>query len=190
MQSVSDHEPEFTSLKKEAHTLCQGAPSEHQLLTTHSQLRDSSAAFVGKKLDDVAVETPKDIDSKTTHGVAMETPKGRGSSPGKPPGWTSPRPGQGELEKKLSEYERRLEELKEKLGRCLGEREKQLGRARECKGLLEGVGLWLKEGVADLKGLKVKDPRCSVIEEQQSRCQVSSNNVCKKKIIEYAGTKF
>ena len=155
LQSISDHEPDFTSLKKEAHTLCQGPPNEEKLLTSHSQLRESSATFVSKQLDETATETSK----------------GQGSSPGKP-GWTGPRPGQTELESRLADYERRLEELKEKLSVCQREREGQLEKARECQGLLDDLEAWLKEGVAKLDGLRVRDPSCAVIEEQQGKCQV------------------
>ena len=62
--------------------------------------------------------------------------------------------------------------MRERLGRCLGERERQLERARECQGILEGVGAWLKVGVVDLEELRVRDPSCAVIEEQQTKCQV------------------
>ena len=62
--------------------------------------------------------------------------------------------------------------MKERLARCLGERERQLERARECQGILEGVGAWLKGGVAELEELMVRDPNCVVIDEQQTKCQV------------------
>ena len=156
MQSISDHEPDFMSLKREAHTLCQGPSDEHKLLSSHSQLRDSSSPFVAKQLDNIAVEKPE---------------SGQRSSPGKLC-WTRSRPGQVELESRLEDYERRLENLKKKLGVCLSERETQLESARECEALLGEMGAWLKGGVAKLDELRVRDPKRSVIEDQQNKCQV------------------
>lgn len=149
------------SLKKEASSLCQGPPDEHKLLSSHSKLRDSSSAFVAKQLDDVIGDA----------SVAVVTSEGQSSSPGQP-SWAGSRPGQEGMESKLADYERRLEELKLKLKVCESEREKQLERAKEAESLFDDLGAWLKEGVVDLDGLRLRDPSCAVIEEQQIRCQV------------------
>ena len=83
-----------------------------------------------------------------------------------------PRPGQLELESTLSDYDHRLEELKNKLRGYLTERQAQLESARECDGLLDGVMSWLDVCEADLDGLRVRDPSCAAIENQQQKCQV------------------
>jgi uncharacterized coiled-coil DUF342 family protein len=55
-----------------------------------------------------------------------------------------------------------------------------LERARECQGILEGVGAWLKVGVVDLEELRVRDPSCAVIEEQQTKCQAMMEDVASR----------
>ena len=158
LQSAADHEPEYVSLKRDANTLCGGPDNEQELLDAHSKLRESSAEYVSKELDVI-----------TKAHVANE--EVQGSSLGKPNS-TWPRPGQVELEEMLSDYDRRLEELKNKLQACLSQRESQLEGARECENLLEGMSSWLEGGVAKLDELRLRDPKCAVIETQQQKCQV------------------
>ena len=76
------------------------------------------------------------------------------------------------MESRLADYERRLEEVKRLLQSCVSERESQLKRARECEDLLGEMGAWLRGGVVQLEGLRVMDPRCSAIGDQQAKCQV------------------
>lgn len=157
LQSISDHEPDFVSLKRDAKTLCQGPANEQGLLSKELEVRDSSAEFVAKQLDDIAK-----VQSSQVQGV----------SPGQP---VLPRPGQGELESTLLDYDRRLEEIKNKLKLYLTERETQLESARECDGLLDGMMSWLDTCEADMDGLRVRDPSCAAIEKQQQTCQVLHN---------------
>ena len=154
LQSISDHEPDFVSLKRDAKTLCQGPANEQGLLSKNLEVRDSSAEFVAKQLDDIAT-----VQSSQVQGV----------SPGQP---VLPRPGQGELENTLLDYDRRLEEIKNKLKLYLTERETQLESARECDGLLDGMMSWLDTCEADMDALRVRDPSCAAIEKQQQTCQV------------------
>ena len=158
LQSISDHEPDFVSLKRDGHTLCLGPSNEQGLLSDIGQLHDSSAEYVAKKLNEITRET-------------QDSDRGQSSSPGKLTSMQH-RPGQVELDSTLSDYDRRLEELKKKLRVCLSEREEQLERAREWEGLMEGMMSWLEGGVAQLDGLRVRDPSCDAIERQQQRCQV------------------
>ena len=138
LQSISDHEPEYVSLKKEASALCQGPSNETDLLSKSSQVQDSSAAFVAEQLAQVAMA----------------------------------RPGQDQLEATLSDYDRRLEELKARLAGSVGELERQLERARECDGVMGGLLSWVEAGEAELDSLRVRDPSSAVIEGQQQKCEV------------------
>ena len=159
LQSVTDHEPEYVHLKRDASTLCEGPHDEQELFDAHSRLCDSSAEYVAKQLDDSVAnaQTTDDKDQSSSLGQQKST---------------RPRPGQVELEETLSDYDHRLEDLKNKLKMCLSESESQLEKAKECENVLEGMRLWLKEGVAQLDDLQVKDPKCAVIETQQQKCQV------------------
>ena len=156
LQSISDHEPDYVSLKRNAHTLCEGPSDEPKLLTSMSQVRESSARFVAEKLD-----TNAKVQLHTSDKVLS-------ASSGEPS--SAARPGQDEMQSVLSEYDRRLEELKKKLKVCLSERESQLESAREFDGLLSEMMLWM--GGADLEGLRVRDPSSTIIQNQQQKCQV------------------
>ena len=165
LQSISDHEPDYHSLKRDTHTLCQGPQDEQELIARNSSLRDSSSQFVAEQLADTAKQYAPVAEQQST-------------STGQPSSAAAvSRPGQAELEQTLSEYDRRLEELKSKLRGSLSEREQQLESAKECEGLLEGVMSWLDVCEADLDGLRVRDPSSAVIEEQQQNCQVHKH-VC------------
>ena len=76
------------------------------------------------------------------------------------------------MESKLADFEKRLDELKKKLGVCASEREGQLVKARECEGVFGDLGEWVRVCVGELDGLRVRDPSCVVIEDQQRKCQV------------------
>lgn len=141
-------------MKRDAKTLCQGPANEQGLLSRNLEVRNSSAEFVAKQLDDIA---------------KFQSSQVQGVSPGQP---VLPRPGQGELESTLLDYDRRLEEIKNKLKLYLTERETQLESARECDGLLDGMMSWLETCEADMDGLRVRDPSCAAIEKQQQTCQV------------------
>ena len=82
------------------------------------------------------------------------------------------RPGEEEQEAVLREYDHRLAELKEKLAGSVGEREAQLKEAQECEESTKGLLRWMDEGAGELEGLKVCDPRSSVIAAQQQKCEV------------------
>ena len=155
LQLISDHEPEYVSLKREGHTLCQGPSNEQGLLPMMSQLKDSSAEFVAKTLDDITKST-------------SDPEKGESTSPGKP----NTRPGQVELEETLSDYDRRLQDLKNKLQLCLDDREKQLSCARDYEGVVKTMMSCLEGGGAQLDGLNVRDPTSDTIQKQQLVCQV------------------
>ena len=135
LQSISDHEPDYVSLKRNAHTICEGPSDGKGLLANMSQMCESSAGFVAE---------------------AQLQMLGR--------------PGQAVMQSILSNYDRRLEELKKKLKVCLSERESLLERTRECDSLLSEMMSWMKG--ADLEGLRVRDPSSAVIQNQKHKCQV------------------
>ena len=157
LQSISDHEPDFVSLKRDAKTLCQGSANEQGLLSQKLQVRNSSAEFVAKQLDDMAKVQSSEVQSASAGELVL------------------PRPGQEELEATLLDYDRRLEEIKNKLKLYLTERETQLESARECNGLLDRIMSWLDTCEADMDGLRMRDPSCAAIEKQQQTCQVLHN---------------
>ena len=144
------------SLKRNAHTLCQGPSDEQGLLSSTSQVRKSSAGFVAEKLDAIAEARQR------------ESKKVQSASPGQQSSVL--RPGQVKMQSTLSEYDCRLEELKKKLKVFLTERESRLVSARECDGLLGEMMSWV--GGADLEGLRVRDPSSVAIQNQQQKCQV------------------
>ena len=144
------------SLKRNAHTLCQGPSDEQGLLASTSQVHESSAGFVAERLDTIA------------EARQQESEKVQSASPGQQSSVT--RPGQVEMQLTLSDYDRRLEELKKKLKVFLTERESRLVSARECDGLLGEMMSWV--GGTDLEGLRVRDPSSVAIQNQQQKCQV------------------
>ena len=85
-----------------------------------------------------------------------------------------PRPGKDRLKSTLTDFDRRLEDLKSQLNNQLTDRKNRLERAKECVGILEGVTAWLDGCQGNLDDLTLRDPCSDVIASQQMKCQVQT----------------
>ena len=129
-QTITDHEPEFVSLKKEAEKLCEGPSNEAKHFEELSKVREHPA---GQELA---------------------------------------RPGKDQQQETLADYEARLEALKQKVSERAAALNTQLEKGNKFQSGMADLSSWLSGLEGELDGLKVRDPKSSVIESQQGHCQV------------------
>ena len=91
-----------------------------------------------------------------------------------PSGQDLTRPGREQQQETLADYEARLEALKGKFSEAAVELGTQLEKGNKFQSGMAGLSDWLSGLEEELDGLKVHDPKSSVIEAQQGRCQVWS----------------
>lgn len=83
------------------------------------------------------------------------------------------RPGQEQLEETLSDYEARVEALKQKLHSSSSQLSSQLEQAKKLDELLETLLSWVAEAEGQLDSLSVCELSSSVVNTQLQNCQVS-----------------
>ena len=129
-QAITDHEPEFVYLKKEAQKLCEGPTQEANYFNHLSKVSE------------------------------------------RPSGQDLARPGKDQQQETLADYEARLEALKNKVSDEAAALNTQLEKGNEFQSGMANLSSWLSGLEGELDGLKVRDPKSSVIESQQGHCQV------------------
>ena len=82
------------------------------------------------------------------------------------------RPGQGQLEGTISDFDDRLESLKKKLRVDSEDLNSQMNKAAQFQDSLTKLLAWVAEAEGELDGLKISDPQSTAIERQQQTCQV------------------
>lgn len=92
-----------------------------------------------------------------------------------PVGQDLARPGQEQQQETLADYEARLEALKQKVVQANAELGAQLEKGNKFQSGMADLTGWLSGLEGELDGLKVRDPKSSVIESQQGHCQVGNN---------------
>ncbi len=89
-----------------------------------------------------------------------------------PRGRDLPRPGQREQDDIISDYERRLEALRNGLALQYADLSSQLEKSKEFESLLSGLDSWMDEVGEEMGGLKVRDPKSAALKSQVEKCQV------------------
>ena len=91
-----------------------------------------------------------------------------------PAGQDLDRPGKDQQQETLADYESRLEVLKQKVSKKTAALNTQLEKGNKFQSGMADISSWLAGLEGELDGLKVHDPRSSVIESQQGCCQVTA----------------